>query len=491
MLDHEREVSEVEEALERDAFSAQFKSLDSAVAGEPASSGPKNLPSQEPSTEMRTFAVMALVLCFVVAIMAFAAGGHGEEAGGGQHGGISTFLFGIVTVLLAAKVGGELFERMNQPAVLGELVFGVVMGNLGLFGFHVLDALKTDAGLAIAAEIGVILLLFEVGLESNVDELLDVGSSALLVAALGIVVPVVLGYGVSAFFLPESTAWYVHLFAGATLAATSVGITARVLKDLQKMDTKEARIILGAAVVDDVLGLIILAVVSGLVTSIDAGGAAEVSLVPVLLIIGKSLAFLVVAIVAGRMLAGRILEIGSRAKVAGMPIVLSVTYCFLMAALAETIGLAAIVGAFAAGLVLDNTFYKGYHAMRERKIEEVIAPISAIFVPVFFVLMGLQVDLRSFGSITVLQFAAGLSVAAIIGKQVCSFGILEKGVNRWVVGVGMIPRGEVGLIFAGIGASLSVAGVPVFSPETFSAMVVMVMVTTLATPPLLKMMFSK
>ncbi len=398
-------------------------------------------------------------------------------------------MFGIAAILLAAKIGGEIFERINQPAVLGELVFGVLMGNVSIFGFHAFDVLKTDSGLAIAAEVGVILLLFEVGIESNIDELLAVGRSAMLVALLGIVVPIVLGYGVSAFFLPESTAWYVHLFAGTTLAATSVGITARVLKDLRKMDTKESRIILGAAVVDDVLGLVILAVVSGLVKSIDSGGG--MSLLPVLAIVGKAMAFLVFGVVAGRMFAGWMLHIGSRAKTAGMPIVLSAAYCFLMAALAETIGLAAIVGSFAAGLVLDDTLYKGYREMRRRRIEEVMFPLGAVFVPVFFVLMGIKVDLRSFGSLSVLQFACGLSLAAVIGKQICSLGILEKGVNRWAVGAGMIPRGEVGLIFAGIGASLSVAGEPVFTPQIFSAMVVMVMVTTLVTPPLLKLLFAK
>lgn len=435
---------------------------------------------------MRTLAAKTLPLYLVAAITAFAAG---SASGEGGHGGISSFLFGIVTILLAAKIGGEIFERMNQPAVLGELIFGVLMGNLNLFGFHMLDFLKTDSELAVIAEIGVILLLFEVGLESNLDELLAVGSSAMLVALLGIVVPMSLGYGVSAFFLPDSTAWYVHLFCGATLAATSVGITARVLKDIRKMDTKEAHIIIGAAVVDDVLGLVVLAVVSGLVKSIDAGGV--VSLLPVLTIIGKAAAFLVLAVIAGRVFVRRLLRIGLRARVPGMPIVLSLAYCFLMAALAETVGLAAIVGSFAAGLVFDDSFFKGYSEMRERKLVEVMFPISAICVPVFFVLMGVKVDLLSFGSLPVLQFACGLSVAAIIGKQICALGILEKGINRWVVGVGMIPRGEVGLIFAGIGASLSVFGTPVFTPEIFSAMVVMVMVTTLVTPPVLKLLFSK
>lgn len=433
----------------------------------------------------RLLPLLAAIACCALPLLA----AEGEAAGE-HHGGAALFLFEIVTILIAAKIGGELFERMSQPAVLGELIFGVVLGNLSLLGISFMQGLKTDDALVLAAEIGVILLLFEVGLESNLDELLAVGTSAMLVAILGIIAPMILGYGVSAWFLPEA-AWYVHTFVGATLAATSVGITARVLKDMRKMDTKEARIILGAAVVDDVLGLIILAVVSGIVTSIADGGSAEISFGPVMYIVGKSVAFLAVAVVAGRALAGRVIDWGSRAKVGGIPVVLTISYCFLMAAIAETIGLAAIVGAFAAGLVLDETHYRGYHELKAKKVEELLAPVSAIYVPVFFVLMGLRVDLSAFASASVLQFALALSVAAIIGKQVCSLGVLEKGLNRLVIGVGMIPRGEVGLIFAGIGATLSVGGVPIFSPETFSAMVVMVMVTTLATPPLLKALFSR
>ena len=366
----------------------------------------------------------------------------------------------------------------------------MVLGNLYLVGVTGLEAFKSDSGLALFAEIGVILLLFEVGLESNMGELLAVGASAMLVAVLGVVAPVLLGYGVSMYFLPESD-WYVYLFAGATLAATSVGITARVLKDLGKMGTKEARIILGAAVVDDVLGLIILSVASGLITSIGAGTAGDISILPVLVIIGKSIIFLAVAIVAGRFVGGKILQIGATAKVGGMPIVLSICHCFSLAGLAQVFGLAPIVGAFAAGLVLDEKHYQGYTRMRSESFEKIVSPISSILVPVFFVVMGLRVDLRSFADWRVLQFAGALSLAAIVGKQVCSLGVLEKGINRLAVGVGMIPRGEVGLIFAGIGAGLMVSGQPVFSSETFSAMVVMVMVTTLATPPLLKVLFSR
>lgn len=431
-----------------------------------------------------------LMLLAVAAALGAGPGAAGEEAHGGGHLGISSFLFAIVLVLLAAKVGGEVFERFNQPAVLGELVFGMVLGNLHLVGISALDWFKTSEGLAVAAEIGVILLLFEVGLESNIDELLAVGASAMLVACLGVIAPMVLGYGVSMWFLPEA-AWYVHLFAGATLAATSVGITARVLKDLRQMETKEARIILGAAVVDDVLGLIILAVVSGIITSIGHGAGAEISLLPVLLIIGKSVAFLAGAVLLGRAFAGKILYFGSGAKVAGLPVVLSVCYCFVLAGLAELVGLAPIVGAFAAGLVLDAAHYERYPSMQAIKVEHLISPISSILVPVFFVLMGFRVDLASFADLHVLELAAGLSLAAIAGKQICALGVLEKGLDRIAVGVGMIPRGEVGLIFAGIGATLLVAGKPVFGPDTFSAMVVMVMVTTMATPPLLKAVFSR
>lgn len=436
----------------------------------------------------RIWLALTALLLFAVHLFAAQDHGGGEAAAGGEHH-YYQYLFEIVAILIAAKVGGELFERMGQPAVLGELVFGVILGNLTLVGVNFMEVVQTDEMVALAAELGVILLLFEVGLESNIDELLAVGSSAAAVAVLGVTAPVILGYGVSAWFLPEE-AWYVHLFVGATLAATSVGITARVLKDMNKMQAKESKIILGAAVVDDVLGLIILAVVSGIVRSVGGGGSAEVNVMEVGMIIGKAVLFLAAAVLAGRALAGRVLKFGTRAKVGGVPIVLTISYCFLMAGLAELIGLAAIVGAFAAGLVLDEAHYKGYNQLRERHIEELLAPISAIYVPVFFVLMGLRVDLTAFASVSVLQFAAGLSVAAIIGKQVCSLGVFEKGLNRVAVGVGMIPRGEVGLIFAGIGASLSVNGRAIFSPQTFSAMVVMVMVTTLATPPLLKALMS-
>lgn len=430
-----------------------------------------------------------ILLAFTAAGWAAGAGAEGQAGHGETEFVIG--LFSLVLLMVAAKIGGELFERVRQPAVLGELVVGMALSGLGLAGLGFVAGIRESPGLHVAAEIGVILLLFEVGLESHLGELLAVGWSALLVAVLGVVTPVALGYGVSAYFLAEEP-WYVHLFVGSTLAATSVGITARVLKDLRKLDTTESRIILGAAVVDDVLGLIILAVVSGIVTSIAHGeGNGGVGGGAILLIILKAVAFLVGAIFVGRFVHINAVRAGTRFRVPGVPLVIALSFCFSLAAAAGLVGLAPIVGAFAAGLVLEPSDYEVYRQRGEMPIEDLIRPLSAVLTPIFFVMMGLQVDLTAFTQGGVLAFAAVVTLAAIIGKQVCSLAVLEKGVHRVVVGVGMIPRGEVGLIFTGIGAKLMVDGHPVFSSDTVSAMVVMVMVTTLVTPPILKTLLSK
>ena len=410
----------------------------------------------------------------------------------GHNGEITRFLLAFSVILLAAKVGSELFDRLNQPAVLGELVFGILLGNLGLVGIGFVDTLREAPFLAIAAEIGVILLLFEVGLASDLDELLAVGPSALTVASLGVVAPITIGYFASAALMPEDAEWYVHLFVGATLAATSVGITARVLKDLGKMDAPESKVILGAAVVDDILGLIVLAFVLGLVHSADSGGGLEFGALPIVLIVVKAVGFLAGSVLMGRWVILPLISVVRKARSKAMPVVLSVAYCFAMSAFAELFGLADIVGAFAAGLAIDDAITRHFGPQTERyKIDSSVAPISAIFVPVFFVYMGMRVDLLSFAFSEVLVFAAALSAVAIVSKLACALGVLEKGLNRWAVGFGMIPRGEVGLIFAGVGSTVLVSGSPVFSAETFSSIVAMVMVTTLATPPLLKAAFVK
>jgi len=390
-------------------------------------------------------------------------------------------------IILVAKLGGELFGRLGQPPVLGELVAGVILGNVSLAGISVLEPLKTNLAVTAVAEIGVILLLFEVGLESDLGQMLEVGGSALLVACLGVMAPMLLGYFVSVAFLPDY-GWQTHLFVGATLTATSVGITARVLKDLGRSDSAEARIILGAAVADDVIGLLVLAVVSGLVTAAAAGGFA---FAPALWIVVKACLFLAAAVLAGRFLSQRMFLLAARLRVPGVLVALAICFCFLVAALAGWAGLAPIVGAFAAGVVLDPVHYRPFLERGERRVEELLFPITTLIAPVFFVLMGLRVELRSFASATVLGFAAVVTLAAVAGKQICGLGVLERGLNRIAVGVGMIPRGEVGLIFAGIGSTLLVGPRPVFSPTTYSALVAMVMVTTFMTPPLLKLAFGR
>ncbi len=406
-----------------------------------------------------------------------------------SHGGpVVPVLLGLVIILAAAKLGGELFERFGQPAVLGELILGVVLGNLTLLGVTDFEFLGTSAGLEILAQIGVILLLFEVGLESNTRDMLAVGWSSLLVAVLGVVAPFFLGWGVAAWLLPEEHT-LAHVFVGATLCATSVGITARVLSDLGKVTARESRVILGAAVIDDVLGLVILAVVSGIIVAANQGGT--LAWVDVALIIVKAMAFLGGAVLLGNWTAPRVFRLASKLRIRGMLLSIALVFCFLLSYLADLIGLATIVGAFAAGLVLDEVHYKDFRDRGEHTIEDLVRPTAAFLVPVFFVLMGVRVDLASFGQSDMLGFAALLTVAAIAGKMICAAGVLERGLDRISIAVGMVPRGEVGLIFASFGAQLMLGDERVIVPSVYAAVVMMVIVTTLITPPALKVTLAR
>jgi Kef-type K+ transport system membrane component KefB len=431
--------------------------------------------------------VIAAVVGLLLAQSVFAIAELARGADGG-HGLNPMVLLGVAVMLLVAKLGGEFFVRTGQPAVLGELIGGIIVGNLVLFGFSGAEPLKTNEIISGLAEIGVIILLFEVGLESDLKEMMEVGWSSLLVAVLGVAAPFLLGWGVSAYFIPDEPR-LAHLFIGGALCATSVGITARVFKDLGKLKTREARIILGAAVIDDVLGLLILAVVAGAIKAASFG--APLSLFDVAIIAGKAVAFLVGSIVLGQLVVPQILRGAGRLETRGVLLTLSISLCLLMAWAAAKLGLAPIVGAFAAGLVLDEVHYKPLRAREERGLHDLLQPVSTVLVPIFFVLMGLKVDLRYFAQVDLLAFALTLTVAAIIGKQICAAGVLKRGVNRLAIGLGMIPRGEVGLIFAGIGATLLLPrsdgrSLPVIGPATFGVVVIMVIVTTLVTPPALK-----
>lgn len=374
-------------------------------------------------------------------------------------------LLGLVLIGLAAKFAGEAMERIGQTAVLGELLAGVIIGP-GVLGLvHESDVLHA------LAELGVLILLFEVGLESDLAELLRAGLQATLVALVGVTVPFAVGYG--------AMSWLGHpallaVFVGATFTATSVGITARVLRDLGRLQDAAAKVVLGAAVVDDILGLIILAVVAGVAQT------GSVSLVTVGLLSGKAVVFLVVAIVVGIRLAPTLVRWVGRLQARGTLIVYSVVFAVGLAALADLMGLATIIGAFAAGLILATT-------ERRVHIEERVKPIADLLVPVFFVTVGMKVQpavLNPFVESSQFGLAILLTAVAVASKLAAGLAVYQRGVRRWPVAVGMVPRGEVGLIFAGVGLS---AGV--ITGDFYSALVVVVMLTTFAAPPWLKILY--
>lgn len=439
----------------------------------------------------------------------------------------SPILFELALIIGVAILGRWLAERFHQSAVLGELLAGVLLGNIGfwlgipifilimhladaiplfneiwLTGSSVADAARDifpDADLAegdskqqlveimtgpdgpqnvsmsfalwIFSELGVILLLFVVGLETRVEEMLKVGMRAFFVAIIGVITPFALGLATAMWIIPDAGTT-VHFFLATTLCATSVGITARVFRDLNKLQTPEAKIILGAAVIDDVLGLILLAIVIGLASTgqIDVGEISRISLLAILFL-------------------GSVLLLGGRIVRWLVPLVIMLErhnakllfplgLAFLLSWVANAIELAPIIGAFTAGLILSEEQFEKYSL--QSTMEHVTEPLERIFSPIFFVLMGMQVNLQWFLDPTTLELALAFSFVAIIGKLVCGLPA-GRNIDRLTIGVGMIPRGEVGLIFAGIGKSMGVV-----SGAAFSALVVMVIVTTLLTPLVLK-----
>ena len=424
--------------------------------------------------------LMNKLLILIAAFFAVPALAAAQE--GAHQDPVASVALWLVIILVSAKLGGDLAVRIGQPAVLGELVVGVVLGNLSLIGYSGLEPITGDPFIDMFARFGVLILLFEVGLESTVGQMLSVGMSSLIVAVLGVVAPFALGWGVGVWLLPTHSS-YVHAFLGATLTATSVGITARVLKDLGRSKSKEARVILGAAVIDDVLGLIILAVVTGVIAAADRGGALTMG--DVALTLGKAVVFLVGSLVLGVAFSKRLFSFASKLRTGGVLLISGLAFCFLLSWAASLIGLAPIVGAFAAGLLLEETHYREFKDRGEHGLEELVHPIATFLVPVFFVLMGMRTDLAAFAESGVLGLAAVLTIVAVLGKQACSL-VVPGGIDRLTVGIGMVPRGEVGLIFANIGLSLTVAGEPVIGAATYSSVVVMVIVTTMITPPALK-----
>ncbi len=367
----------------------------------------------------------------------------------------------VLFILIAAKIAAEIAERLNIPAVVGEIVAGVIVGPslLGLVG--------SSNALDVLAELGVILLLLQVGMEMDIDDLAAVGRASVSVAVLGVVVPLIGGYAAGVAMGYESNT---ALFLGAALAATSVGITARVFSDLGALATVEARTVLGAAVADDVLGLVLLTIV----VKVVADGSVSVATVAstVLLAVG----FLVVTTVLGGRLGAVLFRfIQRRSRSAGTLVALALAFALAFAELADIAKLAPIVGAFVAGLALSRT------ESRER-IARDLTPVGHLFVPVFFLQIGIAAQVERFVDPTVLGVAGVLVVVALIGKLVSAVAVFGSPGDKLLIGIGMIPRGEVGLIFATIGLSNHVLG-----RDLYASLLLVVLVTTLMAPPLLRM----
>ncbi|MDB9526013.1 cation:proton antiporter [Oscillatoria sp. CS-180] len=411
-------------------------------------------------------------------------------------------LLSLITVYLAAKIGGELCARVNLPPVLGELIGGVIVGvsalhlivfpeGAGETGSILMRLVESTTDMdsegilsvfrgesevvSVLAELGVIILLFEIGLESDLKELIRVGPQAAVVAIIGVVFPFALGTtGLIALFnIPTVPA----VFAGAALTATSIGITAKVLAELQRLSSKEGQIIIGAAVLDDVLGIIVLAVVASLAKT------GEIEIQNVVILIVSAAAFLVGAIFIGRLLSPLFVGLVDQMKTRGELIISSLVFAFALSYVAATIQLEAILGAFAAGLILAET-------PKHKELEEQILPISDMLVPIFFVTVGARTDVSVLNPLDPanregLIIASFLVVVAIIGKIVTGFAVFgQPGINRLAIGIGMIPRGEVGLVFAGVGSASGV-----LSESLEAAIIVMVILTTFLAPPLLRVVF--
>lgn len=391
---------------------------------------------------------------------------------------IELVLLALAIFLLLAKLCGTLCESIKVPSIVGELCAGIVVGNLYLLwpGIELWQAAVIHSEfLHIASELGVIFLLFVVGLETSLADMRRVGANALAVAAIGVVMPFVLGY-TSGFFLPGLTLTNIEcVFLGAALTATSVGITAKVLADSNALQSTEGQTILGAAVIDDILGLMILAVISALAH----GDVLTWNVLAVIL--GKVLLFFVGALVAGRYLMRRVIRIPSQWRGSGVRQSIALVIMFFMAWAAAKMGLAAIVGAFTAGLLLEETYFEGYLEKRDISLHAIVLPLTNLFLPIFFVLMGMHIQLALMTSLPILLATVVLVIVAVVGKIVSGLGLPKSRGDRLTVGYGMIPRGEVGLVFAAVGLASGA-----ISREFYGVIVLVVVLSTVIAPILLR-----
>jgi Kef-type K+ transport system membrane component KefB len=442
---------------------------------------------------------------------------------------IAPVILGVTSILFFAVIGRFLARKFNQPTVVGELLMGILVGNVAWYlgvdlvtvlreGPRVFDVVsQTLAGaqcedvataifgaekgkeivrivtgplggqviqvaqtVDVFSRYGVIFLLFMVGLETDLDELRSAGADSVRVALMGVVLPFALGFAALKLLQPDLS-FNSNMFVAATLGATSIGITANVLTEMGRARSREGHIILGAAVCDDILGLIILAVVSGIVVS------GSIDFAEVVTVIAVSSLFLAGAVALGPAIVRFAANILGKLDIVEAKMFTSYLFVMVLAWAANLTGLATIIGAFAAGIILSDNYFHEHDRKNGRtlSIRTLIMPLEVILMPIFFILMGMQVKLETFLSWPVIIVASGLLVAAIIGKLVSGAGA-RKPANRLAIGIGMMPRGEVGLVFAAIGRTLGV-----IDDAMFSAVVLMVMVTTLIAPPLLKAAVSK
>ena len=378
---------------------------------------------------------------------------------------ITQILFSLFLIYGSAKLIGELFERFKQSAVIGEILAGIILGP------QVLNLIGTSEIFPVLAQIGAIILLFKVGLETKVEEILKVGPTSLIVAVLGVIFPFIFGY-LYTLIIHHTTVE--AIFIGAAMVATSVGITARVFADLGIVETKVARVILCAAVIDDVIGLVVLAIVTGL-------GKGTLSLVKIGLITLEAVGFIIFLIVIGRRIIHRVVPRVAKFRTKEAVFSLAIIFCLFLSAVSSYLDLAAIVGAFLAGMILAELNLEFNLSVKTESLYNFL-------VPFFFVILGSLVDLTIFNQPALLVAALIITLFAILGKLIgCGLGALNLGKKEaLMVGFGMVPRGEVGMIIASIGLSMKA-----ITSDLYTVIIFMVMATTFITPPILRRLVIK
>ena len=391
------------------------------------------------------------------------------------HAGILALL---ALVWLTAKVGGELALHLKLPAVAGELGAGILLAALH-HSFPLLPDLAASPAVAVLANLGIIVLMFAVGLESTVPQMLRLGLPSLRVAVIGVCLPMAAGFGGACLLLPASTPFALHLFIGACLCATSIGVSAQVLREQGAANTREGRVIVGAAVIDDVLGLLVLVAVTGVITARASAGAmpwAELCRT-----LGLAMLFLGLALTLGRRLTGHLFHQANRLRSEQVLLPLGLAFAFLLGWIGSMAGLAPIVGAYAAGLILEPAHVKTMEQREDHTLEDLVHPLVMILAPIFFVLMGAKVDASALVRPRVLLFALVLALAGAAGKYLAGFGAGRR-FRSSVIGWGMVPRGEVGLIFVAVGSQLRVDGAPLLNPELQAGIVGALLLTTVIGP---------